>query len=104
MSGIPSGSLFAHKWYVGVDDPCEESQITEALDEKLKILNDDYRVERSSALNNIIVKVVPSTVFLNWMKVHNKVGAQNKFPRVMKSTQFAKWEEFVEKELAENQA
>ncbi|MBK7391327.1 MAG: GH3 auxin-responsive promoter family protein [Bacteroidia bacterium] len=104
VSGIPSGSLFAHKWYVGVDDPCEELQITEALDEKLKILNDDYRVERSSALNNIIVKVVPSTVFLNWMKMNNKVGAQNKFPRVMKITQFAKWEEFVDKELAENQA
>lgn len=104
VSGIPSGSLFAHKWYVGTDDIVDQQLFTETLDEKLKILNDDYRVERASALNNIFVEVVPSVVFLNWMKVHNKVGAQNKFPRVMKSPQFSKWEEFVAIERSITQA
>lgn len=98
VAGIPSGSLFAHKWYIGTDNPVDPVVVREALDEKLKILNDDYRVERASALNNIFVEVVPHSCFLNWMKVHNKVGAQNKFPRVMKSAQFQNWEEFVEKE------
>ncbi len=98
VSGIPYGSLFAHKWYIGTDDPVGASAIKESLDEKLKILNDDYRVERASALQDVIVEVVPQSMFLNWMKVHNKVGAQNKFPRVMKDVQFKEWEDFVFKE------
>jgi hypothetical protein len=98
VAGIPSGSLFAHKWFIGTDDVVDRYQLAESIDEKLKILNDDYRVERASALNNIFVEVVPPSIFLNWMKVNNKVGAQNKFPRVMKTAQFALWEEFVEKE------
>ena len=104
VSGIPSGSLFAHKWYIGTDDPVDTKLLQEQLDEKLKILNDDYRVGRSSALKNIIVEVVPSIVFFNYMKLHNKVGSQNKFPRVMKNGHFAKWEQFVEKERSETQA
>jgi len=98
VSGIPYGSLFAHKWYIGTDDLIGASAIKESLDEKLKILNDDYRVERASALQDVIVEVVPQIMFLNWMKVHNKVGAQNKFPRVMKDVQFKEWEDFVFKE------
>jgi hypothetical protein len=98
VSGIPYGSLFAHKWYIGTDDLIGASAIKESLDEKLKILNDDYRVERASALQDVIVEVVPHSMFLNWMKVHNKVGAQNKFPRVMKDVQFKEWENFVFKE------
>jgi len=104
VAGIPSGSLFAHKWYIGTDDPVDARILQEQLDEKLKILNDDYRVERASALNNIFVEVVPSGVFYNWMKLNNKVGAQNKFPRVMKNNQFVKWEEFVSKEKTVSQA
>lgn len=98
VSGIPAGSLFAHKWYIGSDDTVNATQLGELLDEKLKILNDDYRVERKSALTNIFVEVVPTSIFYNWMKVNNKVGAQNKFPRVMKQVLFEKWENFVEKE------
>ncbi len=100
VSGIPSGSLFAHKWYIGTDDMVDSTIFMEHLDDKLKILNDDYRVERKSALNDVFVEVVPTSIFYNWMKVNNKVGAQNKFPRVMKSVQFGVWEEFVEKERA----
>ena len=101
VAGIPNGSLFAHKWYIATDDPVDKEVLKEAIDGKLKILNDDYRVERASALQNIFVEVVPSSVFMNWMKVQNKVGAQNKFPRVMKTSQFQHWEAFVEKELSE---
>lgn len=95
VSGIPSGSLFAHKWYIGTDDSVDPLLLKESLDDKLKMLNDDYRVERASALNNLLVEVVPHSCFLNWMKMHNKVGAQNKFPRVMKSQMFNEWEQFV---------
>jgi hypothetical protein len=95
VAGIPYGTMFAHKWYIGTDDTTDAETLREILDEKLKMLNDDYRVERSSALKDVFVELVSPTVFLNWMEAHNKVGAQNKFPRVMKSHQLEAWDGFV---------
>ncbi|MFM7766423.1 MAG: GH3 auxin-responsive promoter family protein, partial [Bacteroidota bacterium] len=97
VSGIPYGTMFAHKWYVGTDDNCDPSRVRQLIDDKLKILNDDYRVERGSALQEIFVEIVSPQVFLQWMEANNKVGAQNKFPRVMKNHQFSEWEQFVKK-------
>ncbi|MEO5570821.1 MAG: GH3 auxin-responsive promoter family protein [Bacteroidia bacterium] len=98
VSGIKHGSLFAHKWYIGTDDEISETVLKVKLDEKLKILNDDYRVERISALKDVLVEVIPPRIFYSWMQKHGKVGAQNKFPRVMKKKQFDEWEKFAEKE------
>lgn len=99
VAGIKHGSLFAHKWFVGTDDPVNAQHLRLSLDEKLKILNDDYRVERSSALKDIQLEVLPHRVFLNWMEKQGKVGSQNKFPRVMKNTVYSEWEKFVQSEL-----
>ena len=65
-------------------DEISETVLKLKLDEKLKILNDDYRVERISALKDVLVEIVPPRIFYSWMQQHGKVGAQNKFPRVMK--------------------
>lgn len=100
VSGIKFGSMFAHKWYIGTNDTVNESILRIKLDEKLKILNDDYRVERISALKEVLVEIISPDIFFNWMKQHGKVGAQNKFPRVMKQQQFDQWEKFVKKEKA----
>ena len=93
--GIPYGSLFAHKWYIGTDDKVNPKTLKEKIDEHLKILNDDYRVERIVALKDVIVEVLPSSVFYEWMEKKGKMGAQNKFPRVMKNKHLAEWEEFL---------
>ncbi len=98
VSGIKFGSMFAHKWYIGTDDHVSETILRIKLDEKLKMLNDDYRVERISALKDVLVEVIPAGIFYKWLEQHGKVGAQNKFPRVMKKQQFEQWEKFVEKE------
>ncbi|MFM1744806.1 MAG: hypothetical protein RLZZ630_743, partial [Bacteroidota bacterium] len=100
VSGIRHGSLFAHKWYIGSDTPVDAEKIRKSLDENLKMLNDDYRVERKSALKDVLVEVVPVQVFLGWMEKNGKVGAQNKFPRVMKNHQFEDWESFVKGHLS----
>ncbi|MFM8917035.1 MAG: GH3 auxin-responsive promoter family protein, partial [Bacteroidota bacterium] len=42
VSGIPYGTMFAQKWYVGTDDNCDPSRVRQLIDDKLKILNDDY--------------------------------------------------------------
>jgi hypothetical protein len=102
VSGIKHGSLFAHKWFIGTDDKISADQLKVSLDEKLKMLNDDYRVERSSALKDVIVEVVPHQVFLDWMESKGKIGSQNKFPRVMKNTQFDEWEKFVKTSLVKS--
>jgi len=100
VSGIRHGSLFAHKWYVGTDHGVPAEVLRDRIDEHLKILNDDYRVERNSALKEIFVDVVPESLFYRWLESKGKAGAQNKFPRVMKAEAFAEWESFVARDLA----
>ena len=95
VAGIPYGSLFAHKWYLGTDDTADKNIVKEKLDEYLKTLNDDYRVERIAALKDVIVEVLPPSVFYEWMEQKGKMGAQNKFPRVMKNKHLQEWEDFL---------
>jgi len=92
VAGVPYDTLFGHQWYVGTDDITDEALFTQKLDEKLKELNDDYRTERTAALKNITVKLLPTAAFMDWMEMKGKIGGQNKFPRVMKNAQH---EEFV---------
>jgi len=96
VAGIKHGSMFAHKWFLGTDDPLEAGKAKEMIDNNLKQLNDDYRVERIAAIKDVIVDVLPSRVFYEWMHDHGKEGAQNKFPRVIKSRQLDEWEQYVE--------
>jgi hypothetical protein len=64
VAGIPHGTLFAHRWYIGTDDEVSADAFRDKLDEHLKVLNDDYRVERSAALKDVEVTVLPTEVFL----------------------------------------
>jgi hypothetical protein len=67
----------------------------EKLDTCLQKLNDDYRIERQHALKEVVVDVLPPSVFLNWMRQKGKEGAQQKFPRVLKGETANDWESFV---------
>ncbi|MDB5273903.1 MAG: hypothetical protein JWO58_2270 [Chitinophagaceae bacterium] len=96
VAGISHDSLFAHKWFVGTDDAIDKEVLRTRLDETLKELNDDYRTERTAALKNVLLEVLPVNAFYKWMESKGKVGSQNKFPRVFKKTQLEEWERFVE--------
>src|SRR6185437_10626952 len=65
VAGQKHDNLFAHQWYIGCDnegvDPVE---VKELLDATLCQLNDDYEVERTSALKEIFVKLIPNSVFI----------------------------------------
>ncbi len=98
VAGIPYGSLFAHHWYLATDDKVDPKVIREKLDHHLKVLNDDYAVERSAALKEVLVDVYPVSTFYKWMEVKGKVGGQNKFPRVMKNNQLDEWTRFLSKQ------
>lgn len=93
--GIPYRSLFAHHWYIGTDDEVDMKALRKCLDYYLKKLNDDYAVERKHALKKIMLEVIPSDVFYEWMRVQGKEGGQHKFPRVLKGDQANNWQEFL---------
>ncbi len=95
VAGIKYSSMFAHKWFLGTDDDLNPDTAREMIDNNLKTLNDDYRVERIAAIKDVIVEVLPTKVFYQWMRDHGKEGAQNKFPRVLKTKQLADWEAYI---------
>jgi hypothetical protein len=96
VAGVPYGLFFAHQWYVASDDHVDEKRLQEKIDEKLKELNDDYAVERNSALKAVFVKVLPEARFIEFMRLRGKVGGQHKFPRVLKGKMLKDWENFLE--------
>jgi hypothetical protein len=102
VAGIKHGSMFAHKWFLGTDDKIDPEVAREMIDSNLKLLNDDYRVERIAAIKDLIVEVLPSKVFYQWLKAHGKEGAQNKFPRVIKARQIEDWEAYIKNFKKEN--
>lgn len=95
VAGIKHGSMFAHKWFLGTDDDLNPEVARDLIDNYLKTLNDDYRVERIAAIKDVIVKVLPCDVFYKWMRDRGKEGAQNKFPRVLKAKQLEEWEAYI---------
>ncbi len=96
VAGIPYGSLFAHRWFIGTNDTINSDELKERLDTRLKELNDDYAVERSAALKEVVLDILPVKTFYEWMEWKGKVGGQNKFPRVLKKAQLDEWVEFLE--------
>lgn len=95
VAGIRHESMFAHKWFLGTNDKLDKETARKKIDEYLKVLNDDYRVERIAAIKDIIVEIHPVHVFYNYMKKHGKEGGATKFPRVLKNEQLLLWEEFL---------
>lgn len=96
VAGIPHGTFFAHKWFVGTDDHIDPKKIAEVIDTKLKILNDDYEVERRHALKAVEAIVLPEQVFMDFMNAKGKLGGQHKFPRVLKGKSLEEWESFLQ--------
>ena len=95
VAGVPHGSLFAHQWYVGSNKEVSEEAIKQRLDFHLKEINDDYRVERTSALKDVYVKVLPDNAFIDFMATKGKLGSAYKFPRVLKGDLLSGWQEFI---------
>ena len=94
VCGVPYQGFFAHEWFISCDDDKLYSKVNEIMDKldlTLKVLNDDYRVERSAALKNIIVNLIPSSKFYEWLRLNGKLGAQVKFPRVLKKEMLESW-------------
>ncbi len=97
VAGVNHDTLFAHHWYIGTDDKLDHDQAATLIDNHLKNLNDDYRVERMEAIKDVCVTVLPTHVFYDYMKESGKEGSANKFPRVLKNSRIDEWEAFLMK-------
>ncbi len=95
VTGERQGDFFAHHWYVGSETDFDTKKFREMLDQELKKLNDDYEVERISALKDIFVDRLPPEVFIEFLKSQGRIGDQIKFPRVLKGEKQKAWEDFV---------
>lgn len=96
--GKPYGSFFAHHWYVACDANANAEEMKLKIDAKLCELNDDYAVERKSALKEIFLDVLPEETFMGFMKAKGKIGGQHKFPRVLKGKMLEDWQKYLKGE------
>ncbi|HZH96008.1 MAG TPA: GH3 auxin-responsive promoter family protein [Flavisolibacter sp.] len=94
--GFPHGNYFAHKWYVACDDAVDENVLRAKIDRHICDINDDYAVERTSALKEVFLQKLPESVFLKFMESKGKLGSQHKFPRVLKGKMLQDWNEFLQ--------
>lgn len=95
VAGVPLNGFFGHKWYIGSNDSIDATALRHFIDQSLMELNDDYAVERKSALKDITVDVLPEKIFMEFMAKKGKVGGQHKFPRVLKGSLLEEWNEFI---------
>jgi hypothetical protein len=95
VAGIPHNNFFAHHWFIASDENVNTELLKSKIDDTLKELNDDYAVERKSALKDVIVEVLPVAVFMEFMAQRGKIGGQHKFPRVLKGKILEDWLQFI---------
>ena len=89
-----------HEWLIEFrKKPSNLKQFTKLLDTRLKELNTDYEAKRKGnmALELPLVHSMHTRTFYNWMKKKNKLGSQNKVPRLSNTR------EYVEDILSMNQ-
>lgn len=75
----------AHEWIIEfITPPTSLEKFTEILDETLRKVNSDYDAKRSYnlSLRMPIIKTVKNNAFNEWLKYNNKLGGQNKIPRL----------------------
>lgn len=95
VAGFVHEGKFAHTWFIGCDENVDEQLVLQHIDATLCRINDDYAVERTSALTHLFIEVLPSATFVDFLHATGKFGAMNKFPRVMKNKQLQEWREFL---------
>ena len=81
----------AHEWIMEFSaTPTSLDYFTEVFDNALKSVNSDYEAKRykNMVLDPPVVHAVPRGTFYKWMKHRNKLGGQNKVPRLANERKF----------------
>ncbi|MDD2474787.1 MAG: GH3 auxin-responsive promoter family protein [Dysgonamonadaceae bacterium] len=81
----------AHEWLIEFETlPTCLELFAHKLDTSLKSLNSDYEAKRSFdlSLRKPIIKILPSNFFYEWMESREKMGGQNKVPRLSNNREY----------------
>jgi hypothetical protein len=93
--------LFAHEeelrhyWFIGSDESMDASVAMKKIDQNISELNDDYASSRKYNLKDPVLTFIPTKVFYGFLESIGKLGAQNKFPRVLNPDQTKLWLTFL---------
>jgi hypothetical protein len=80
-----------HEWIIEFEKaPDDLSRFTDLLDDTLKSINSDYEAKRHKDINLVrpVVRSAPQGTFNLWLKSKNKLGGQNKVPRLSNTREF----------------
>jgi hypothetical protein len=86
-----TSSRGSHEWLIEFEKmPGNPDQFISVLDDTLKSINSDYEAKRFKDINLVmpVVRSVPQGTFNNWLKSKNKLGGQNKVPRLSNTREF----------------
>ena len=75
----------AHEWIIEFKTkPDNIENFRKALDENLQNVNSDYEAKRynNMTLNPLVLNVARENLFYDWLKQQDKLGGQNKVPRL----------------------
>ncbi|MBS2213701.1 GH3 auxin-responsive promoter family protein [Carboxylicivirga mesophila] len=81
----------AHEWLIEFDTmPVSLENFTELLDKTLQEVNSDYEAKRykNITLEGPKVTVARHHLFMDWLKSKNKLGGQNKIPRLANNREY----------------
>lgn len=79
-----------HEWFIEfTKEPENVLEFAVFLDEKLSEINSDYAAKRASdlVLQKPVVRILPEGTFNKWLKSIEKLGGQNKVPRLSNNRQ-----------------
>ncbi len=88
---IGTESKGSHEWLIEFDrEPDDMNRFTEILDNTLKSVNSDYEAKRFKDLNLVmpVIRPLPRGTFNKWLKAKNKLGGQNKVPRLSNTREY----------------
>jgi len=80
-----------HQWGIEFGEtPSDIAAFEAMLDSKLQSLNSDYQAKRSGdlAMGKLAVTPLPSGTFYTWLKSKEKLGSQQKIPRLLNDRSF----------------
>lgn len=81
----------AHEWLIEFDrEPSSIPSFVEELDSALKKVNSDYEAKRSYnlSLQQPVVRVLPKGSFVRWQESRNRLGGQNKIPKLSNNREY----------------
>jgi hypothetical protein len=88
---IETNSRGSHEWIIEFEkEPQDLDQFTKLLDDALKSVNSDYEAKRYKDINMVrpVIRSVPSGTFYKWLREKNKLGGQNKVPRLSNTREY----------------